>query len=256
MKNWVIALTLGLLLIGACSDDDKGKDVPTPVDENFTGLKFTADNGTLTIPISHSFNNGALQLNTDYQTALGDTIKFSTLIYYFSNVSLQNSAGKWINLGNYDLVDFKDASSQNITLTNVPAGTYSKIRFAIGVDSAANSTGAHEGELNPSYGMYWGWATGYVFFRVKGRCNGNKSLTFDIGGDQNLPVVELPLDGYKKYGTSITTALTFNLADIFVSPNDYSLRTNSIDIHTAIEPGAALLRDNIKTGAFTITSVQ
>lgn len=255
MKNWLVVLLFGLLTVGGCSDE-KDKDVPPSIDQNFTGLKFTTDNATLSIPITHNFNGNALQFNTDYQTALSDTVKFSSLIYYFSNVSLLNGDGKWINLGNYDLVDFKDQSSQSITLSNVPAGTYSRIKFTIGVDSAANSTGAHEGELNPSYGMYWGWATGYVFFRLKGRCNGNQSLTFDIGGDQNLPVVELPLTGFKKYGSTITTALTFNLADIFVSPNDYSLRTNSIDIHTAIEPGAALLRDNIKTGAFTITSVQ
>lgn len=257
MKNWAvfIFLFIGVTMV-SCKDEP---DTLTPTDTDFRGIKYTAT-GTLNLPISHLFMNGSINLpfylNTNYLTPLGDSIKVSELSYYLTNVSLLNASNVWVNLGNYDLVDVTDAASMNITLNNVPAGIYSKVRFLIGVDSLANSTGVHEGELSPAFGMYWTWATGYVFFRMKGRCSGNRSLTFDIGGDNNLAQVELSLANYKKTGTTFTVNTWFNVADVFVSPHNYSLDSNSIDIHTATNTDVHLLRDNISTGAFTITSVQ
>ena len=257
MKNWAVFIFLftGVTMV-SCKDEP---DPITPTEVEYTGLKFTAT-GTLNMPVTHVFNSSTVNtpfaLNTSYLTPLGDSIKVSELSYYLTNVSLLNANNVWVNLGNYDLVDVTDAASMNITLNNVPAGIYSKVRFLIGVDSLANSTGVHEGELSPAFGMYWTWATGYVFFRMKGRCSGNRSLTFDIGGDANLASVELPLTSFKKSGSSLTLNTQFNIADIFISPNNYSLNTNSIDIHTATNTDVHLLRDNISTGAFTITSVQ
>lgn len=257
MKNWAVFIFLfASVIMVSCKDEP---DPVTPTEADYRGIKYTAS-GTLNLPISHLFMNGTINLpfylNTNYTTALGDSIKVSELSYYLTNVSLFNENNVWVNLGNYDLVDVTDAASMNIALANVPAGTYSKIRFLIGVDSLANSTGVHEGELSPAFGMYWTWATGYVFFRMKGRCSGNRSLTFDIGGDANLAPVEISLTNFKKAGTSFTVNTWFNVADIFVSPNNYSLNTNSIDIHTATNTDVHLLRDNISTGAFTVSSVQ
>jgi hypothetical protein len=257
MKNWAlfIFLLIGVTMV-SCKDDP---DPLTPPEVEYNGLKFTAS-GTLNLPLTHVFNktteNTPFALNTNYLTPLGDSIKVSELSYYLTNVSLLNANNVWINLGNYDLVDVTDAASMNIALSNVPVGTYSRIRFLVGVDSLANSTGVHEGELSPAFGMYWTWATGYVFFRMKGRCSANRSLTFDIGGDANLMSVEIPLNAFKKSGSSFTLNTQFNIADIFISPNNYSLNTNSIDIHTATNADVHLLSDNIVTGAFTITSVQ
>ncbi len=256
MKVKILALLLGSIMVfGSCTSEKKNDPV---VEENYSGLKFTAS-GTLSMPITHVFNTGTsvpFELNKFYLTGLGDSLKVTELSYYLTNVSLFNENNQWVNLGNYDLIEETDAASKQLLLNNVPAGTYSKIRFLVGVDSLANSTGAHEGELSPAYGMYWTWATGYVFFRMKGRCSGNRSLTFDIGGDVNLPAVELPLTSLKKSGSTITLNTEFNVADIFVSPFNYSLETNSIDIHTATNVDVPKLRDNIANGSFRITSVQ
>ena len=156
MKNWAVFILLFVsVIMVSCKDEP---DPVTPTETDYSGLKFTA-NGTLNIPITHVFNSTAVNmpfaLNTNYLTPLGDSIKVSELSYYLTNVSLLNANNVWVNLGNYDLVDVTDAASMNITLNNVPAGTYSKVRFLIGVDSLANSTGVHEGELSPAFGMYW-----------------------------------------------------------------------------------------------------
>ncbi|MCC7532915.1 MAG: hypothetical protein IT246_03125 [Bacteroidia bacterium] len=252
MQN--IRLLLSLILLStllACNTD---KDEEPKPNDNYTGIRFT-EKGTLTLPIQHVFNTTPFEMNKYYITPLNDSIKCSELSYYFTNVSLLNANNEWINLGNYDLIENNNPESKTIVLPNVPAGDYSSIRFMIGVDSIANSTGSHEGELSPAYGMYWSWATGYVFFRFKGRTSGNRSVSFDIGGNQNLPIAEIPLNSLKNSGKSITMNIAFNLAEIFVNPHNYSLDSNSIDIHTAIDPDVYKLRDNIAKGAFTITTV-
>lgn len=256
MKNKLIYMLIGLaLVVASCKDEP---DNPVPQSTDYSGLKFTGT-GTLTIPISHVFNTSSeanFELNKFYINALGDSVKVTELSYYFTNVSLLNQNNQWVNLGNYDLIEFNNPASTEISLTNVPAGTYSKIKFLVGVDSLANSTGAHEGELSPAFGMYWSWATGYVFFRMKGRCSGNRSLTFDIGGDKNLPSVELPLSGYKQSGNAIKVNMVFNVADLFVTPYNYDVDTMSIDIHDANNAGIPFLKANLMDGAFTIKSVQ
>lgn len=257
--NILIAVAAIGLMFGSCTTEKKTNEIPKTLDTNYVGVRFESS-GTLSLPVTHVFNtaitNGALVLDRYYQTPLGDSIKCTELSYYLTNVSLLNSNNAWVNLGNYDLISESDVASKQIMLTNIPAGTYSKLRFLIGVDSLANSSGLHDGELSPGFGMYWTWATGYIFFRFKGRASANRSVTFDIGGDVNLPVVELPLTSFKKSGTAITLNTEFNLADIFVSPHNYSLDSNSIDIHTTTNPDVYKLRDNISSGAFSIKSVQ
>lgn len=249
MKNALFILSM-FLLLGACKDDPE-----KPAEESFSGIKFTST-GSLSINVAHKFNTASLKQNTDYVTAAGDTISVEQLRYYLSNVQLKNANGVWVNLGNYNLVDIENAASENVSITNIPAGTYSKIRFYIGVDSIANSSGAQEGALSPANDMFWSWNTGYIFFRLKGKFNGNNPLALDIGGIANLPVVEADLASFKQQSNSITINEEFNLADVFITPTNYSLRTMPSMIHSASSEGAPVLRDNIQTGVFTIISVQ
>lgn len=250
MKNAAFILSM-LLLLGAC----KEKTEEPPVQESFQGLKFSSP-GSLTINMVHKFNAAALKQNIDYITAAGDTISIEQLRYYFSNVQLKNETGTWVNLGNYHLIDIENLTSGNMNITNVPAGTYSRIRFFIGVDSTANSSGAQEGALNPANDMFWSWNTGYIFFRLKGKFNGNNALSLDIGGLANLSVVECDLSLFRQQAKAIAINTEFNLADVFTTPTNYSLRTMPAMIHSASSEGAPVLRDNIETGVFTITSVQ
>lgn len=253
MKKIFIVTFLFATLISSCNDE--GGDDVKPTDDNYSGLKFT-QNGSLTLSLAHKFNTSALLLGKDYVTPQNDTVNLSKFKYYLSNVSLQTTAGNWVNLGNYNLVDLVVPTKHNITLTNVPAGNYVKLSFLLGVDSLMNFSGTNTGDLDPSYGMYWTWATGYVFFRLSGRYNGNNSMTFDLGGNQNLPKVELDLSSFKTSGSSINLSTEFNLADIFSSPHNYKLNSATDDMHTATYAGAPLLRDNIQMGCFTITAAK
>ncbi len=242
-KLSLIALILVTSFAG-CNDDEPVKDDPSP------------SNGNLIVNLSHSFNAAPFNLTSGFVTDLNDTIKFSAFLYYVSNVSLQNEAGTWVNLGNYHLVDFSDQTSLKLNIPNLPGGTYKKLRFFVGVDSMANTTGAQEGALNPSNGMFWSWATGYIFIRMQGRFNNNRPMTIDMGGLQNLPIIELPVNITINQGSSATANINFNVADVFVTPNNYKLDSVSSIMHDALHPKAPMLKQNIESGVFTVTSFQ
>jgi hypothetical protein len=244
MKKLSLVALILVISFAGCNDDEPVKDDPTP------------SNGGLTVNLSHTFNTTPFNLTSNFVTDLKDTIKFASFVYYISNVSLQNEAGVWVNFGNYNLVDFSDYTSLKLNLPNLPGGTYKKLRFYVGVDSIANSTGAQEGALNPSNGMFWSWATGYIFIRMQGRFNNNRPMTIDMGGIQNLPIIELPINATINQGTSATANINFNVADVFVTPNDYKLDSVSSIMHDALHPNASMLKQNIESGVFTVTSFQ
>ncbi|MBP9187116.1 MAG: DUF4382 domain-containing protein [Bacteroidia bacterium] len=241
MKKILFVAFLFGITLSSCEDD---KVVPTPV----------VAKGNLNVNFTHTFNGQPFQLDTSLVNSLNDTIKFSNLLYYISNVSLQNSSGTWVNLGNYNLVDFKFESSKKLVIPNLPAGNYTKLKFFVGVDKVANSTGAQEGDLNPSNGMFWSWATGYIFIRLQGKFNGDKPLTVDMGGDDNLVTIEFPIDATVAAEGSATAIINFNVADVFVTPNNYKLDDVNSVMHSADHPSAQMLKENITTGAFSLTS--
>lgn len=141
-----------------------------------------------------------LQPNAKYYSHLHkDTIQIDKLKFYISNVSLDNAAGKKVQLGDHYLFDIEKAESliltnesndenkkaaelgeenedQSIYLTKAKAKSkaereaevYSHLRFCIGVDSLINESGAQGGVLDPMHGMYWAWNSGYINFKIEG----------------------------------------------------------------------------------------
>lgn len=81
-------------------------------------------------------------------------------------------------------------------------------------------------------------------------------MTIDMGGIQNLPIIELPINATINQGTSATANLNFNVADVFITPNDYKLDSVSSIMHDALHPNASMLKQNIESGVFTVTSFQ
>lgn len=225
----------------------------TPTYES--GMTFTAA-GKLTLNFNHTFGSQALALAPQsYVTAASDTVKVTQLLYYVSNVILTTHNGTKVNLGNYNLVSYLSGQPSTITLNNIPSGRYTNISYTIGVDSLANSTGVHTGDLDPSNGMYWTWSTGYVFFRIKGRFSEqNTAYSFDIGGDGNTMNVSHNITSYNAGGTSLTANVNVDLGKVFNSPNIYNLKTDAIDIHDSGQPSIPKLKANI-SNAFGINSI-
>lgn len=141
----------------------------------------------LLVSIHNMVNDKPVSLHdSSYINSEGDTFNISTFKYYLSNFSLTDTAGKTIRIPpECFLVSEDSAESQTIVL-NVPPGHYKGISFMIGVDSLLNCSGAQSGALDPVYGMFWTWNSGYISAKLEGTSPSSRlpahMIEFHIGG--------------------------------------------------------------------------
>jgi hypothetical protein len=259
--NIVLFIMLSGIVMISCNDDkDENSTTSTTSTTGTTvvpnGISF-AGAGTLKLDIAHTFGSANFSLSpTSFVTLAKDTIRVSQFSYYVSNIELTTVNGTKVPLPGYFLQDFLPNQPNTITLENVPSGNYTSISYLIGVDSLANSTGEHTGDLDPSFGMYWTWNTGYVFLRLKGRhSTANSLFSFDIGGNQNVMRFEHSLLAYKVKKSTITASVQFDLEKVFNAPNSYDLKVDENDIHSTNATGLAKFVPNIKN-ALMLKTVQ
>jgi hypothetical protein len=156
----VVAL-FTFLTLSSCSDNESAK-ASGPISIEFDNIVSTAN----------------LQLNTDnapYTNAKGEAYKVTWLTYYVSNIKLKNSDGTVYSdpiaadgSAGYYLIDERDASSQVVSLENVPKGEYTEVTFTVGVDANQIDQGAQTGPLDPANGLFWSWNSGYIFMALEG----------------------------------------------------------------------------------------
>lgn len=141
--------------------------------------------GDFVLEFENLYDTDPLNLETEYYTGTSDTLSFSTVRYYISNIQLTKLDGTiWSEENSYHLLDHKVPSSQLVSIKNVPAGEYYKVNYLIGVDSAKNVSGAQEGDLSPANDMFWSWSTGYIFFKLEGTSTqaADGNFAYHIGG--------------------------------------------------------------------------
>ncbi|MBL7923256.1 MAG: hypothetical protein JNL88_03570 [Bacteroidia bacterium] len=195
MKKTLLLLVLISPFVMAFSGCDKDEDDTN----NTTGP------GTVSFELTNIVGNVNVDETgaTSYTNASGESFTISKLKYYISNVQLmKDDAVTFTMPESYFLVDESNQASTKLSIPDVPAGSYNKIRFLIGVDSARNVSGAQTGALTPS-DMFWTWSTGYIFFKMEGSssASSNGSYIYHIAGfrDANntnaLRWVELDFNG-------------------------------------------------------------
>lgn len=131
-----------------------------------------------TLRLKHVVNGSPMKLGTNYLNAAGDTFSISVFRYYLSNITLDS-----VKIPGCFLVSEDSAGSKVIP---VPKGHFKRLSFTIGVDSLLNCSGAQEGALDPSYGMFWTWNSGYIMAKLEGTSPSSSlpghRLEFHIGG--------------------------------------------------------------------------
>lgn len=185
-----------LLVFASCS---KKEDVaPEFVDTNLAPFSVEFDNivGERTFTLN---NTGSL-----YANGGAEKFSISMLQYFISNIKLSTADGKSYAVNpdsSYFLINGSDKATR-FAKVRVPEGDYTKLTFTLGVDSLRSTMGIDKrtGVLDPaaggghdSGGMYWGWNSGYIFFKfegnssvisddVKGDPTGKKQFKYHIGG--------------------------------------------------------------------------
>lgn len=143
--------------------------------------------GLLSIGFNHYVDSLLLKLDsTEYKNELGQTYKVGMFKYYICNIRLKKLDGKEFVSKEYFLINEDVEESKKIILKDIPEGTYTTLVFTIGVDSAANCSGAQSGALDPINAMFWAWNTGYIFMKLEGKAAASsapgKIFEYHIGG--------------------------------------------------------------------------
>lgn len=139
------------------------------------------------IPVSATVHGQPLHMGRpDYTNKRGQAFQLTVLKFYIGNVVLHADNGSRHAVGGYTLIDFEDEASLRIHLDSVPKNVYTSMSFIVGVDSVTNESGPQAGALDPLNGMYWTWATGYIFFKLEGTSPSSPQpknlIEFHIGG--------------------------------------------------------------------------
>jgi len=197
MKNLKSLLFISLMFaLAACSKNEEV--VPEFVNTNLAPFSIEFDNivGDRTFSIN---NTGSLYTNSS-----GEKFSISMLQYFISNVQLATADGKSYTVNpdsSYFLISGSDKATRFARM-RVPEGDYTKLTFTLGVDSLRSTMGIDKrtGVLDPAAGgshdgggMYWGWNSGYIFFKFEGNSpvisdnvngdpTGKKQFKYHIGG--------------------------------------------------------------------------
>ena len=158
-----------------------------------TGCDATEDTAMLTLNVDAMAGGAALQANQPFQVD-GGVGQLETARLYLSDITLLHEDGREVALtadpitvrarqedeseiqhtvtDRYVLVK-GDAGSTTASLGEVPSGTYTGVRFMLGVDGLDNRIAVEDAPAThplaaqtPS--MHWSWNSGYVFLRMDG----------------------------------------------------------------------------------------
>jgi hypothetical protein len=177
----LILLLAGFSLWSSCKKVDE--PVPEFVETNLAPFSVEFDNiiGDRTL----TFNN----TTTPYTNAAGEKFTVSMLQYFISNIKVATADGKEYTVkqdSSYFLIKSSDKATR-FAKVRVPEGDYTRLTFTLGVDSLRSTMGIDKrtGVLDPSAdhdtgGMYWGWNSGYIFFRFEGNSG---VISDDVNGD-------------------------------------------------------------------------
>lgn len=174
------AMPITIAFLSSCNDDDNNKELDPALDtKGSMHIKFEYVWG----PAQESF-----ALNTDLtHPGSSEVLSFTKLRYYISNIQLQNANGEtWIEDESYHIIDAENLAGGEVemSLADLPSGSYTSISYTIGVDSLRNVSGTQEGALDPAENMFWSWNTGYIFIKAEGESNAstNGFFAYHLGG--------------------------------------------------------------------------
>lgn len=183
-------------------------------------------NGTLKFNLSQLFNGNILDTAAVYTLNNGQRFRLATLRYYISKITLVKSDSSEVVIPeSYLLV--KPSATEYIAGEAEP-GTYVKLKFYLGLDSATNSGGimpvdrpsGHPLALqNPS--MFWTWSTGYIFMKMEGLSDTlpsgalTQNFSWHLGENALRRTVEIPLNFTLVTGQTTSVALKAELNDVF-----------------------------------------
>tara|TARA_R110000850_G_scaffold18580_4_gene56961 strand:+ start:94246 stop:94950 length:705 start_codon:yes stop_codon:yes gene_type:complete len=167
-------------------------------------ISLNAQNKTdsLYINVSLKFNKEDFKLNANYVSTQNDTLSFETVKFYLTGFQLEfKDQSTYTENNSYHLIDVENPETMQFSIANHINKEITSIKFKIGVDSLASVSGALEGDLDATKGMYWAWQSGLINFKIEGQspsCKTRKNkFQFHVGGYlepyYSMKSIEIPI---------------------------------------------------------------
>ena len=168
LKAIVISFIIGIMILSSCG----GPHNPA----------------SLTLKFNPMFGSGTLRLGNTYQTPApyNEYYNFSKLKFFLSHIKLVRADASTVEVSPLVYVSLDDSTTFSIPLGD-SIGSYTALRFSIGVDSTQDSYDiTNPTNPNPSYplneaDMYWGLSQRYVFVKMDVETDTISSLTQSNG---------------------------------------------------------------------------
>lgn len=153
-----------------------------------------------------------------YTNPFGESFQLNKLKYYISNIIANDGRKSPFIKDNYHLINQQLEPSLSFSI-HIPSGKYESIHFLLGVDSAANESGAQTGALDPLNDMFWTWQSGYVMFKLEGTSIQstvvNNKIEYHLGGYKGvnsvLGTVSLPVSLHIVDGKTTTVIINADI---------------------------------------------
>lgn len=166
-----------------------------------------------------TFRDKPLELNKEYVSENKDTLQLTGFKFYISNLKLEYAdKTTYSEPDSYYLIDIENPNSCKIPIKKTTSKTISKVSFSVGIDSLTSVSGALEGDLDPTKGMYWAWQSGYINMKLEGRSSSCKTrkneFQFHIGGymKPNYAMREVVLEPKK---SNFIDEINVDVAELF-----------------------------------------
>ena len=130
--------------------------------------------GTFRVESSLTWGNAPYTLGQVVTDHLGHPLRLDNLQAYVAPIALRNAAGEWMESDDVFLLDFSNHNQKMVS--TFPAGTYDAVRFGLGIPPEINTDmdpaaypNDHPLSVLGSAGMFWTWASGYIFVKYEGK---------------------------------------------------------------------------------------
>jgi len=247
----ILAFSLFSILVFSCCKDDEVDCCVMPDDGSF-GLNFTTQTQSGNMILFQNFDlNDAEKLNVN------------KLQFYISDIRLIKGSEE-VQIGEIELVNFKShsdaaaaAAGETFTFDNIVVGTYTGVKFGIGVSPDLNAKDPAyydglSGDHVLSSGIdYWSGWNSYIFAKIEGffdrNANGtpgggdpDEEITYHTGTDElyrektidaNIEITE---NGTFTLPLIVDMDKVFNSAEVVDIPNEPVAHSNPLIVENMI----------------------
>lgn len=177
LKYFTLALVAASLMV-SCEDDDNTSQNPPAEEKAYVQLHY-----------DFNYDGNAFALNQNYTTDSGYTIRYTLASFYLSKPHIMDDADNMTALSPDYYIIRPDVMMSD--MGTIDPGHAHMFNVSIGVDEAVNTENGASGMQPTDFsdvnhplapqpeGMYWSWASGYIFVKIEGEVDYEGDGTFD-----------------------------------------------------------------------------